>query len=44
MLLTFTCRQICSYHFCLSQNRCLTFIAEGVQGVDHELEDAVPHQ
>ena len=21
-----------------------TFIAEGVQGVDHELEDAVPHQ
>lgn len=29
----------------LSQKQmCFTFVTEGVQGVDHELEDAVPHQ
>lgn len=30
--------------FSVAKQMSFTFITEGVQGVDHELEDAVPHQ
>lgn len=30
--------------FSIARQVSFTFITEGVQGVDHELEDAVPHQ
>lgn len=32
------------FFFSIAIQMSFTFIAEGVQGVDHELEDAVPHQ
>lgn len=30
--------------FSVARQVSFTFVTEGVQGVDHELEDAVPHQ
>lgn len=33
-----------TFFFSVAKQMSFTFITEGVQGVDHELEDAVPHQ